>query len=297
MKIVLNPDDSINEALKLYSCYLNLEIYLKNGIYKEKVIINKDNVKIIGESKEYCIIDYDDYNYKFHDDGLFYNTFRTSTLNVLGDYCELKNLTVINSSGSGKLIGPAISISIYGNYFKTNNCTFKGYQDTLFIGPLPNDLTNRYAHILSIDELNKKDVVCLFNKCTVIGNTDFLFGNGTCLLNECEIIIIGNKSGYICAPSTPLKNNYGFIFNKCRINNISSCAVWLARPWRENGSCIYYNCEFNGDIKKERYDNWGKTLMRFHEIPYVYSKFSSELNTFKIAELNQYIKTIFKVFK
>lgn len=81
---------SINEAIKIASS--PCEILLVDPYYREKVIINKDNITINGQNK--ATIDYDDYAIKIHKDGREYVTFRTYTLLIKANHIELKNLTV-----------------------------------------------------------------------------------------------------------------------------------------------------------------------------------------------------------
>lgn len=78
MRYELNPNISINETLK--NAHPGDIIYLKDGIYHEKVEIFNNNVQIIGESKENTIISNNDHFYKIMPDGNECNTFRTYTV-------------------------------------------------------------------------------------------------------------------------------------------------------------------------------------------------------------------------
>lgn len=84
-------------------------IFIKNGIYKEKVKLHEWNtdLTLIGESKEGTIITFGDY---FDQINLGRNsTFFTPTLLIEGNDAILKNLTIANSAGP---IGQALALAI-----------------------------------------------------------------------------------------------------------------------------------------------------------------------------------------
>jgi pectinesterase len=287
IKLHLTPDDSINESLKKYSIETEITIILSKGIYREKLNLYHHHLTLIGESMEHTIITYGDYSYKMHEDGLLYNTFRTSTVTVYGDDVRLENLTIRNDAGSGFTIGQAIALSLYGNESTVSSCILDGHQDTLFIGPLPDDLVERYEGFLHANQLHTKPLTHHFNHAIIKGDVDYIFGSGTAFFNTCHIIAKGK--GYVCAPSTSSKTSYGFVFYKSLIENISKDAIYLARPWRDHGSTIFIDCIFKGLISDNRYDAWDKPHMRFFETPYIKSPLSKELSE---EEKEQLIKQI-----
>ena len=81
---------TINEAIK--GIDEPTEILLLDEYYKEKVVIDKNDIILNGQNK--AIIDYDDYALKIHEDGREYVTFRTYTLIVKANNIVLKNLTI-----------------------------------------------------------------------------------------------------------------------------------------------------------------------------------------------------------
>ncbi|CCV64526.1 Pectinesterase [Alteracholeplasma palmae J233] len=275
-------DDNLNEPLILT---------LEPGFYKEKLYIKNNDLTIIGKDPVKTIICYNDFNYKFHEDGLFYNTFRTSTIDVIGKNVTFKNITVENAAGPAmKKTGTAVALSIYGTNFKAINCHIKAHQDTLFIGPLPVDLAERYFHILTHEMRHTHLVESLFVDCQIFGNVDFIFGSGIAIFKDSEIHIINvDAHGYITAPSTYEAFEYGFIFKDSRIINHCDKEVYLGRPWREFGATHFIDCHFIGLYKEERYTDWDKEHIRFFESPYVTSKLSNPLNDLELEKVNKYI--------
>ena len=91
-------------------------IFIKNGIYREKVLIDSfhANITMEGESKEKTIITCDD-----HAGQPGIGTFNSYTVKVLGDHITLNNLTIENSSGE---VGQAVALHVEGDYFRASNC-------------------------------------------------------------------------------------------------------------------------------------------------------------------------------
>ncbi len=283
----LTPEDSIVESLKTYPIDTKLKVFLSKGVYQEKLYIFHHHLEMIGESRDETILSFGDYSYKMHDDGLLYNTFRTSTVTIFGDHVQLKDLTIRNTAGSGFTIGQAIALSLYGNHSVISNCMIDGHQDTLFIGPLPADLIERYDDFLMPEQLMSKPLVHHIHHSIILGDVDFIFGSGTTFFKACHII--SKSKGYICAPSTFSNQPYGFVFYKSKIENLSDDPIYLARPWRTDGSTIFIDCDFKGLIEPNRYTDWDKPSFRFFETPYVYSPLSKELNE---EEKGQLIKML-----
>ena len=118
---------SIQEAIDQSRAFPDerITIFIKNGIYKEKIKIHEwnTNITLLGESKEKTIITFDDY---FNKMGLGRNsTFYTYTLLVQADDTVLKNLTIENSSGE---IGQAVALSVTSNRVGVINCNLLGNQ-------------------------------------------------------------------------------------------------------------------------------------------------------------------------
>ncbi|MBS7229692.1 pectate lyase [Flavobacterium psychroterrae] len=214
--------------------YEKVTVFVKNGIYNEKVRIPEWNTRLalIGESKEKTIITFDD---NFSKINLGRNsTFYTATVLVEGDDFSVSNLTIKNASGDN---GQAIALSVVANRAQISNCNILGNQDTLY--------------------LSGKDAKQYFKDCYIEGTTDFIFGGATALFENCEIHSI--KSSYITAASTPEGTAFGFVFKNCKLTAESSAtAVYLGRPWRIYAKSVYLNCDMGKHIKPEGWENWSK---------------------------------------
>ena len=149
-EIHLKYDEKLSDAIKNASS--GDTIYLCEKSYNEKIVIDKPNLTIIGKGNSSKII-YGDYAKKIHEiDGLEYNTFRTYTVNITASNVKLINLTIENSSSNPKANGQAVALSVYGDNFYGENLWLISKQDTLFCGPLPDDLITRYIDFLPYSE-------------------------------------------------------------------------------------------------------------------------------------------------
>ncbi|MGE6355278.1 pectate lyase [Flavobacterium sp. NPDC079362] len=214
--------------------YEKVTVFVKNGIYNEKVRIPEWNthLSLIGESKENTIITFDD---NFSRINLGRNsTFYTSTVLVEADDFLASNLTIKNASGDK---GQAIALSVVSNRAKLVNCNILGNQDTLY--------------------LSGKNAKQYFKECYIEGTTDFIFGGATALFENCEIHSI--KSSYITAASTPQNSAFGFVFKDCKLTGEpAATAVYLGRPWRIYAKTVYMNCDMGKHIRPEGWENWSK---------------------------------------
>lgn len=272
----LTPKDSIQNLINHLTDDLHHTIHLSDGVYYEKLIIDRPNITLLGESSTKTILVYRDYSYKLHDDGLLYNTFRTSTVTVTSDHCKLKSLTIMNDAGHHQTIGQAIALSVYGDYLLIDDCRLIGNQDTLFLGPLPSDLINRYQHILRPDFLLPRMTHTVITNSYIEGNIDFIFGSGNALIYQSTCVF--NADGYLSAPST-YQGELGIVFYQSLIQSSKpNLRTVLARPWRTDGRTIFYHNQFDGISTPHRFEDWDKPSFDFMEEPYEHSPLSKPLS-------------------
>ena len=260
MEYKLNDKMSINETLK--KAKEGDVLFLADGIYKEKIKINTNNITIIGQSKDKTIITNHDYFHKIMSDYNECNTFRSYTMYVGGDNVKLSNLTVENSSTPSSRYGQSISLYVDGDKFICDNVIIKSAQDTLFCGPLPDDLIIRHQNFLEKEFLKNHLSRQHYINCDIEGDVDFIFGTGMALFENCNIIPIIEEEDYaryfVAAPAHGIDQQYGFLFYKCNLikkDNYTNM-VSLARPWRDYGIAVYIDCNYQDHIKQEGFSDW-----------------------------------------
>lgn len=294
ISLTLAPGASITDSIAKAPMDFPIQVTLEKGIYREKGWITRDNVTLIGSGDRESILCFGDYNDKIHPDGRAYNTFRTPTLTIIGNRVNLTNLTISNDAGFGPGIGQAVALALYGDDTRLSQCNVIGYQDTLFLGPLPPDLTKRYDDLLPASCRHQQPRKHCFIDCTISGSVDYIFGGATALFLNCELFC--RLPGYIAAPSTAEETPVGLVFWHCHIQNQSGTnQVFLARPWREHGYVFFHGCQFEGEIHPLRYDDWGKQIFRFFEDPPIPSPMSRDLSKESLAELKRTLEQLFSI--
>lgn len=282
MKYIIDEKTNIEEIINKIADYD--ELFFKNGIYDLKLNFKANYLRIIGEDKNKTIIKHNDHYHKIMADFNECNTFRTATVTILGDNCVIDNLTILNTCDS-KTYGQAVALMVCGNHFVCRNSVIKGEQDTLFTGPLPKDLQIRYKDFLDDLSLKSKESKQTYLNCQIYGDVDFIFGCGTCLFKECEIICL-HDHGFLSAPSHELEQKYGYLFTDCKITTVDKNAqFYLARPWRDYGMAYFINCTYDTGILEVGFNKWNDTsrdkTCRFYEYnPKTYQRayFVKQLN-------------------
>ena len=224
---------TLQEAIESARAFMDytVTIYVRNGVYKEKVIVPSwvENIDIIGEDRDKTIITYDD-----HANINKMGTFRTYTVKVEGSDITFKNLTIENNAAQ---LGQAVALHTEGDRLKFINCRILGNQDTIYTGA---KFTRLY-----------------FKDCYIDGTTDFIFGPSTALFEDC--IIHSKRNSYVTAASTPKEAKYGYVFKHCKLTAEPGVdKVYLGRPWRPYAYTLFIECELGKHIVSAGWHHWGK---------------------------------------
>ena len=101
---------TLQEAIESARAFMDytVTIYVRNGVYKEKVIVPDDHANINKMG-----------------------TFRTYTVKVEGSDITFKNLTIENNAAQ---LGQAVALHTEGDRLKFINCRILGNQDTIYTG-------------------------------------------------------------------------------------------------------------------------------------------------------------------
>ncbi len=239
-------------------------IYLRCGVYPERLNIIRPNVHLIGEHQERTIIVGTCANGMLPHDGKIPGTYGSRTVNVDASGFSATNLTIKNdfdyaenfakdANDPSKLThtqAVALLIGQHGDKAEFKQVTLDSYHDTLYVSA-----GRSY-----------------FEQCKIMGTVDFIFGGGTALFSDCEINAryrigtnIDERMGYVAAPCTSITQAFGLVFKCCRLtkeSKVPANSYALGRPWHPTtqfddglyadpnaiGHCAFINCEFDDHI-------------------------------------------------
>jgi pectin methylesterase-like acyl-CoA thioesterase len=195
-------------------------IDIKAGTYTEKLTIaSRTNLCLVGASPTTTILSYGDSN------GSVGSTSGSASVLISANDFSAANLTIENTYGSGS---QAVALRTTGDRQQFLNCRFVGYQDTL------------YTHQGSQ----------YFRDCYVQGNTDYVFGGATAVLQNCEVRNVEGGSA-TSAPNTDIGTAYGIVFLGGKFTAVSAVktnSVALARPWGADGFAAFLNADLGAHI-------------------------------------------------
>ena len=253
-------------------------VHLAAGEYRQKLQIRTPRLTLRGAGCEKTVLLWSDYAKKPDEQGREYNTFRTWTVAVTADGVQMIELAIVNDSLHPEIKGQEVALSVVADGFVMERCLLRSTQDTLFVGPLPADLIARYEGFLP-DGLRRGGAMAQrFSDCRIEGTVDFIFGCGEALFDACEIRSVYDVRdlGYAAAPAHAIEQTKGFTFRCCRFtaeDSVSKGSIFLARPWRDYGLCVFEDCSYGPHIAPAGFDPWLDTgrdkTARFFETPAV----------------------------
>jgi pectinesterase len=269
-----------------------VKITVLSGEYRENLHIYQSclllegigGVKIIGSR----------YAREIGTDGREIGTFQTATLFINAADLVIKNIEVINDAGPGEQAGQAVALYNQGDRIDFIGCSFKGFQDTICLGPLPEVQKN--GQPFSGPELktvfNENRV--RFLSCYAEGTVDFIFGGGEALFQFCEIKSLkrpDNQEGYITAAST-LPEKEGFQFQQCYLTAEADVEnVYLGRPWRPYAKTSFSSCRIGPHLHHDHWDDWrnreNRKTVDFREYGNIYADGRTGITKDWIKSTNQ----------
>jgi pectinesterase len=263
---------SVGEALTAAPANSNgWRIRIGEGRWREKLVIDKPNIALIGASRSASVIVHDDASRTPNPAGGTIGTGGSFTLAVRAPGFQARNLTIENSfdynaavanargdqQAAGGLQAVALMLDVGADQTLIEACDLNGFQDTLY--------ANRG--------------LALFRRCRIAGTVDFIFGASRSLFQDCEIVTrprpdaVG-RVGWISAASTPRDQFYGLTFLQCRLTReagVPDASVGLGRFWRPTrdypdgrygdpdavGASAFIRCWMDAHIAPEGWDEMG----------------------------------------
>lgn len=282
--------NSIQQAVDSIPAGTPETIYIKKGIYKERVEVRKNNISFVGESTDDTIITESYYARMIMPDGSKRGTFRSYTFFVYADNFTASNLTFENAAGFGDEFGQAIAVYAEGDNITFRNCKILGHQDTLFTGPLPMKEKQPGGFTGPTIDGIRRVVHQLYEDCYIAGEIDFIFGSATAYFKNCTLFALNRNqeiNAFYTAPSTYEGQAFGYVFESCTFTgNCSPKSVALSRPWRIHAKTVLLNCSYSDQIIDEGFTDWNKP--ESHETVY-YAEYNGHGEGFKPEKRAAYV--------
>ena len=209
-------------------------IALHNGRYYEKIDVTKPNIRLIGESRDATVLTFDAFAGQTKPNSpATWTTAGCASITVRAANFSATRMTIQNgydflandsiAANDPKRVNDPQAVALMmargSDRAHFSDVTVNGHQDTLFV-----DAGRSY-----------------FKNCTVSGGVDFIFGAGQTVFDACDIVsrprTKSNLSliGYVTAPSTQIRDQYGLVFLRCKLRKESALvpanSTALGRPW------------------------------------------------------------------
>ena len=238
-------------------------LLVRPGVYRERVTVHRDGVRIVGEDRERTVVSYSACARDKGPDGKEKGTFLSFTVLVTGKDVEMENLTVRNDAGDGRDVGQAVALYAAGDRGIYRRVTLIAHQDTLFCGPvMPKVL--REAGIGEtgaecVDSVGDCPPTCsreYFEDCFIRGDVDFIFGPYRCWFERCRLHM-NARGGFYTAANTPEAQAWGFVFHQCALTgDCPAGEAWLGRPWRRFARTLFLGCDMDACVAPRGFSDW-----------------------------------------
>ncbi|CAL4975122.1 unnamed protein product [Urochloa decumbens] len=197
-------------------------IRIKAGVYREKVVVDKPCITLVGTSASSTVITWNE----------SWVAAESPTVSVLAPDFIAKRLTFQNTFGTS---GPAVAMRVAGDRAAFYGCTFLSFQDTLL-----DDMGRHY-----------------YRGCYIQGGTDFVFGNAKALFDKCHLHSTSLGGGAFTAHMRSCESeDTGFCFVGCKLTGLGVGTSILGRPRGPYSRVVFALSYMSSTVRPEGWDDW-----------------------------------------
>jgi len=211
------------------------------GIHREKLVIAKPNVKLVGKGRdnrpEHVVLVWGDSNKSAGGTG------KSASVWASGDGFEAHNLTIqndyhLNSTERSQ----AVALRLTADRAVLTNVRLLGAQDTLYAASKSPDSPSRQY----------------FRDCYIEGHVDFIFGDAKAFFDRCHIHGIANDIVMITAQSkVKPEQDSAYVFDRCRITADAGVKeLWLGRAWRPYATVVFLRTRIDAPLQPAGWREW-----------------------------------------
>ncbi|XP_050215477.1 pectinesterase [Mercurialis annua] len=228
---------TVSEAIKAASGG-RFVIYVKAGVYTEKIRSGKDGITLIGEGKYSTVI--------VGGDSVRGGSSMpdSATFTITGNGFIAKDIGFQNTAGPQG--GQALALYIASDRSVLYKCSISGHQDTLYA------LSQRQ----------------FYRECDISGTVDFIFGNAAAVFQNCNLLLHRpyNNGAYnviLANGRTDPGQNTGFSVQNCRITASfdfspvkRSYNSYLGRPWKQYSRSVIMESYIDDAVSSSGWIAW-----------------------------------------
>ena len=175
-----------------------VEIQVGPGVYHEYLQILEPYITLSGAGPDKTVITGNLGGREILEDGIKRGTFRTQTAFVHTHDFTARDLTIENAAGPGCKVGQAIALYADGDRLYFENVHLKGYQDTLFTGPLPMKEVEPGGFRGPLEHAPRINGRQHYKNCRIEGTVDFIFGSATAYFEKCTLVSLDEYKVAAC---------------------------------------------------------------------------------------------------
>ena len=239
------------------------ELFIREGEYRERVVIHRPNVRLVGQSRQGTVIVHAAWARQLNPDGAPRTTFLSFALLAAAPDITVENLTVCNDAGDGRRVGQAVAVYAAGDRGVWRNCDFIACQDTLFCGPVMQNVLDDIAPYACDAERVPSVCDCpptrsrqYFENCLIRGDVDFIFGPYRCWFEGCTLFM-NARGGWYTAANTAEGQPWGLVFHRCRLTGECEPGMgFLGRPWRAFARTLFIGCDMDERVSPMGFTDW-----------------------------------------
>ncbi len=243
-------------------------LLVRPGVYEERVVVHKDNLRIVGQSRTETVITARGCAKDPDENGQERGTFLSATFMVTGHNVEVENLTIRNDAGDGRDVGQAVAVYAAGDRGVWRNVRMIAHQDTLFCGPLMPKVADfvaprqgRAEMVPSVGDCPMTHSRQYFEDCLIRGDIDFIFGPYRCWFERCTLVM-NERGGFYTAANTPEGQPYGMVFRQCALTgDCENGLALLGRPWRKYAQTVFLSCEMDEHVSPAGFADWDEVRL------------------------------------
>lgn len=175
---------SVSEAVLAVPYACAAEIRIGPGVYREKLVCEKQDITLIGAGMESTRIVWGDGGKLPHPDGRPTHTFRSYTAFFRGIELRVRDLTIENDAGPGAKVGQAVAAYVDCSHTLFENVRLLSNQDTLFCAPLPEKEREKDGFLGPGRFAPRRPTAQYYRHCEIAGDIDFILVARTLCLSS-----------------------------------------------------------------------------------------------------------------